>query len=704
MRISAARGFVPDPCNSSGYLFGETEDYSVTVEPTPVFVTWDGEDDTEWDNPLNWDGDVLPTASDAVIIPTGAPQYPDFSGVLYVGVGFGPNACQSLIIQNGASLTIDVWGQISVFDDVNVQTGGTLNCNLLQINAGGGLYITGGTVIVNQECTFWNTGNMTSGTLYVGGILEFITGSTWTASGGSIICQSGTDTEIINAASNLFLSELIIESGATARLSENSEQVIFLQDDIIVEPNAEFTMETPAGPGNTVEIVVVQNAVVDGDNTGKGSYVNEGGTITVYGSTNVNSYYTDNRWHFISSPVSSAVSGVFLDLYLKAFDEATNSFTPSPGIFSTTYPLGVGEGFEIWSDIGNPIVTYTGGQFNNGNVSPNFTATDSNGDLGIGDGEGWNLVGNPYPSAIDVGTENDPVPGYTWTNIDQTLYAWNGTNYSSFNLAGDGTGVNGGTRYIPSIQGFFLKANDFSPVFTIPNSARLHSTQANYKSSDLKEMEIKMIVSGNNYSDEMIIRAIPAASELFDSKFDAYELPGIPEVPQLFTKAGTADLSINSLPEFTIETVIPLYLKVGEAGVYSVEADDFDLSKANLDVFLKDVFQETIIKLDEGVQYEFSSEPFDDEYRFELIFKDAENNQITTSSVYIFSAENTVYVHKETGVNTDIFVYDMMGREVARSLNNNNDKATIQVNGNTGHYVVKVIAGNYMETKKVFIK
>jgi hypothetical protein len=126
-----------------------------------------------------------------------------------------------------------------------------------------------------------------------------------------------------------------------------------------------------------------------------------------------------------------------------------------------------GIGYEVWSTIGNPTVNFTGGILNKGDISPAVSATDADNDLSIGDGEGWNFVGNPYLSAIDVGTENDPVAGYTWTNFDNTIYFWNGLQYASFNMSGNGSGVNGGTRIIPSSQGFFVKANDFSPVLTI---------------------------------------------------------------------------------------------------------------------------------------------------------------------------------------------------------------------------------------------
>ncbi len=502
------------------------------------------------------------------------------------------------------------------------------------------------------------------------------------------------------------MNNLVVEDGGTARLSGNSHGELFLYGSFVLEPNSEFTMEAPVSGSNVSKITVSQGLTLDGDITGKASFIDENGTTVITYGTTVKSYYAENRWHFISSPVTSAVSGVFLDLYLKAFEEFNNAYTPTPGIYSTSYPLGVGQGFEIFSDVGNgsPIINYIGGPLNFGDLSPNFTATDINGDFSIGAGEGWNLIGNPYPSAIDIGTENDPVSGYTWTNVDSTIYAWNGTGWSSFNMAGNGTGVNSGTRYIPSMQGFFLKANNFNPVFSFANSARLHSAQSNYKTSINENFEIRLVVDGNGYTDEIIVRAIESASVLFDSKYDAYKLPGLVEVPQIYSKAGSSDLSINTLPEFTEEIVIPIYIEVGTSDIYSIEANNFDLSEMNLNVYLEDIKEKSIVMFNGDSRYEFAANPKDQEHRFNLIFKNAVEDDINTSVTQIYSSNDMIYINKESGVNSNVFIYDIMGREVNRVLNNIDSKLEIPISKGTGYYVVKVIADNGIQTKKVFIK
>ena len=103
------------------------------------------------------------------------------------------------------------------------------------------------------------------------------------------------------------------------------------------------------------------------------------------------------------------------------------------------------------------------GALNDGAISPALTYT-------LAGSSGWNLVGNPYPSAIDW----DMVS--SMTGLDNAVYVWDNANqnYKEW-VAGVGDLTDG---IIPAMQGFFVKANAASPTLTFQNSQRVHSGSA----------------------------------------------------------------------------------------------------------------------------------------------------------------------------------------------------------------------------------
>ncbi len=185
-------------------------------------------------------------------------------------------------------------------------------------------------------------------------------------------------------------------------INKNNAEVLTNSD---VNVNGNLTVQPEAWLTNSsgITITVLGDASILGDNAGNASYIDQGST-TVAGAALVQNYYVDNRWHFISSPVSGAVSNIFLDIYLKAWHEDTYLWE---FITATDHDLSPGAGFEIWSTLGNPTIDFVGGDLNTGNINIPITATDRGGVTGIGpdEDEGWNFVGNPYPSGIDLGPQ-----------------------------------------------------------------------------------------------------------------------------------------------------------------------------------------------------------------------------------------------------------------------------------------------------------
>jgi hypothetical protein len=237
--------------------------------------------------------------------------------------------------------------------------------------------------------------------------------------------------------------------------------------------------------------------VIGADASGAGSFIDN----EVYypgGSVKAERYISKSRWHYVSSPVSNAVSAVFLDLYLKWFNETDSTWNY---IVPVDVPLPPGQGYACWSQpiTGDRTVSYSG-ILNTGTVEPALSATDRNGG-GIGEWEGWNLLGNPYPSAIDW----DLVPPENMINIDPTVYVWNGSQYLCYPYeSGIGHLTDG---IIPAQQAFFIKANDLNPQLILPQNSRVHGFSP-YKNIDPPENLLVIKVEGNNYARSNAFRRI----------------------------------------------------------------------------------------------------------------------------------------------------------------------------------------------------
>ncbi len=493
------------------------------------------------------------------------------------------------------------------------------------------------------------------------------------------------------------LGSLII--GRNQNLISKGSNSIYILDDIILQPGATFTN----GEDNTA--IALGDFIMEADANNTASYI-DNGSLTIGDSTIVKKCYTDGRWHFVSSPLNNSVSNVFLDIYMKHWSESDYLWNY---ITATNFPMDPGAGYEIWSTLGNPVVEFSGGTFNKNTLSPIISANDANLNLSIGDSEGWNFVGNPYPSAIDLGTENNPVSGYTWSNLDNTVYFWTGSQYAAFNMSGDGIGTNGGTQYVPSMQGFFVKANDFNPSMTIPEGAKLHSAQDNYKSGSVNK-EIRFVIEGNGYSDEMVIGDNEDADDGFDKKFDAHKMYGIEEAPQLYSILPDKNLSINIFSSLK-GRVIPVGLEVGYEGDYTITPYWTMSSFAFMRVYLEDTKYNNLTELLIGEEITIIAEPEDKPHRFNLIFKS--NNSISSEALEsakldneeytIFSNDDIIYVITPESTTSEIFIYNITG-QLVKQVKASGGTENIRMSGGPGYYIVKVLTWDDLHTRKVFIK
>ena len=255
--------------------------------------------------------------------------------------------------------------------------------------------------------------------------------------------------------------------------------------DPVIQPGTEASC-------NNIEIDADAVVTVNSDALSSGSLIVHG---TSSGRVDYNRRMPDDAlYHYVSSPVDAAslpASATFWAWNEPAGDwgnpvtanfpgngytvMANNSLISFPGTIITG-EVTVGA-TSPYSDCNFPFGTLT--DYNERPYAQDRDAFDGYG------GGGWNLLGNPYLSAIDAGRfilRND-------ASFDQNykaLYIYNGDSYTYIGteLTGweNASGAFGYTN-IQASQGFFVAARCNSSQFTFTPSMRIHNTTVPYTKS-----------------------------------------------------------------------------------------------------------------------------------------------------------------------------------------------------------------------------
>ncbi len=485
---------------------------------------------------------------------------------------------------------------------------------------------------------------------------------------------------------------------------------IFAQGNFTVLPNASITISS----GTSLK--VNGNLTLNSDISGTAALIdkNIANNVKVDNLISVKRYLTGDKWHCVSSPVDNLSNAVFSGTNMVYYyNEPAILNDWDFGWEMLTANLSIMKGYDVKYPIAT-TVNYTAinpQTLNSGAYNINVTNTNSAPFGEIPQHRGWNLIGNPYPSPIDW-----DAAGWTKTNIDNTIYFWNSTiqNYSYYigtggNDYSTGTALNNGSRYIPAMQGFWVKVpNTGSGNVSLDNSVRVLSNQGFYKNR--RNNEIKLIVNANDFFDETLIRFNPNSGNNFDSNYDAYKLfSKNTDVPQLSSRISDASLAINTLTEIKKALEVKLSFFCGKSGEYSISSKYIESIDPFIPVYLEDCKEELMINLREVSQYNFFYNKSDQLNRFVLHFDPPEfkvENMELSSLIHIFSYEDKIYIKSNT---TDKFsgyveMYDMNGRIIMKYNPDVIFDNEIKVDFADGCYVVRVITNYYTYVKKVIVK
>lgn len=390
-----------------------------------------------------------------------------------------------------------------------------------------------------------------------------------------------------------YLANAIVASGA-------------LNIDVSTEINA---LNVNAGAAVTLpdgnHLVLNDSLYISCGATGSGSFI-DNTTDDRLLPASVDSYLTAGQWHYVASPVTGARSaslyfGGGSTSWLKTFDEASNDWIY---LSSLEIPMTPGQGYAVWVEAGksNETACYRG----------NLTKIDVTVDLSFTDAsKGWNLIGNPFASAINWGSGS-----WVRTNTTGIAYVWDNGSYLASNVVGAGGLTDG---LIPAGQAFFVRSTASSASVTIPADAREHQGDGIYKMANAHSTILNATLSGDKLSETTTIGFWPGATEAFDPSLDALRLAGSSEAPSLFTRLEANDLAINFQPELADSATIELWVKLPADGQYTLSFEGVE-TFGNRRIELTDKVAGSTTRVEPATVYPFSGMAGEAVGRFDLKF------------------------------------------------------------------------------------
>jgi hypothetical protein len=446
--------------------------------------------------------------------------------------------------------------------------------------------------------------------------------------------------------------------------------------------------------------------------------ISTSGSGSISGNLKVTKTVGAKGYHYLASPFSGrTVADWDDDLTFSTgryyhYDEtqvSSNNLVGWTSLANTSVALSQTKGYALYFPTASTSVdmigTYTHGA-SPANVNLSRTYSGPNG------ADGWNLVGNPFPSPIDW----DAASGWTNANIYRATYFWNPAT-SSYATYINGLGLLGATRYIPAMQAFWVRvdtsttANKSIP-FGMTSAVRVTSVGATptlWRSESENNM-LKLNVSNGSLYDETVIRLVDQSTNRFDGRIDAYKMMNDPKVASFYSILNGDKYSVNSIPPNYAKNVIPLALKVSQTGEYTISAENIGAFDQGIDIILTDTLLGTHTDLGAQPSYNFRMNKEDSLPRFFLNFN--YSRLVTSTSgkvegnIYIRNVDKTINVDfaQIESTNAEIVISDCKGQAICNEKTETSTTYTKRADElPAGMYIVRVIAGSLVKIEKVII-
>ncbi len=624
--------------------------------------------------------------------------------------------------------------------------------NITTISSGASLVFNGGSITnYNMPATLNNytipsgttelTSNLTiSGDLNIGSNMIDIGSNTLTVNGnvtrttGTIKTNEGTLILGGTNSSTLYFDQT--NDGVTNKLKDltvnRTGATVTLGNKLQIAHNGTVTVTEGILNANS-------NLVLTSTLSGTGRIAELGSGASITGNVEVQRYMvggasSQRGWRYMSSPVANATYAQLVDdIFITGPGGTTNGFDASGSNSSVmTYEESTNRGWKnitatsnTWATGKGAIVFFRGDRtqtnsITNPGVAPNSFALDFFGNINSGDftinldydnttgvaaDQGWNLIGNPYPSQInwDLVTRTGGVNSHYYL-----------INPTSKNYVSDNTGV------IAIGQGFFVQVNANGQSVTFEENDKTGSNGTAYFKTASNPLTIKMNLDSVQH-DVAKIFFVNHANKNYLFTEDAIKLKN-PVYNLSIVTPNNIEVQNNYVPNLGVAGSDTFYLNVTSTtnNSYQLNFENFLHVPANKVILLIDKLNNSITNVRLVPSYPFTinnnqSNTFGN--RFLLVITDQQNplpvkliqfhginNGLHTTLKWVTASEKNL-IGFEVQKSEDGINYETIGLVKAVNQNsttkyNFNENKLIY---NKNYYRLKIIENSGVEYSNVVV-
>lgn len=584
------------------------------------------------------------TASTGNIQVTGTRTYNaaatfDYNGSGAQATGNGlPATVANLTINNTAGVTL---GSATTLTAILTLTNGVFNANSnLTLNTTSSIVYGAGSITNYTLPSEINNFTPPSGTTVVGanlqvnGVLDLgsnildIGNNILTIAGdvtrttGTIKSNSGT----INISGSALDETLFFDQTTPGTTNKLASLTINRASSIITMGNAVSITGTLTPTNGT--LASDGNLTIASSITGSGRIAQIGAGADITGNVNIQRWVIGGagmrNWRTMSSPVSGfAYSALADDIFISGPGGSTNGFDASGSGSSIMVYEENPSNTRGWKSIASTSETLTAGMgmlvyyrgdrtqtsaLTNNTIDPNSMAVDYSGTINKGTlstinlsynstgtpaNDGWNFLGNPYPSEINYDMIDKT------GNVSSTYYVFNPI---TGNYVNRDPSLN---EHIAIGQGFFVQVDAGAQTVTFEEDDKVATSPTAYFKTQQLPFAVKMFQDSTRY-DVAWLNFVAGASKQYVFNQDAMKFMNS-RINVAFKTTNNQLAQRNKVPILLTNTsdTFDIYTNSTVTGNYWLAFEELGAVPANKNIFLVDAYTNSWINLRSTTSYAY---------------------------------------------------------------------------------------------------